>query len=162
MVTSPSAEAAAVAVKPVGSPGSSQIIRTSGGARFVIYTILVIFCLYYLLPLYVMAVNSLKPLERNSGRRHDVPAEGLDARPWRSASVDGAVGVEATGLRPFFLNSVLIVVPAVAISTVLGALNDYVLTKWRFPATLGVRPDAVRLFRPVPDGADPDGADARD
>jgi glucose/mannose transport system permease protein len=29
------------------------------------------------------------------------------------------------------------VVPAVTISTLLGALNGYVLTKWRFPGTDG-------------------------
>ncbi len=40
--------------------------------------------------------------------------------------------MQATGLRPYFLNSFLMVVPAVAISTMLGALNGYVLTKWRF------------------------------
>ena len=132
MATSPSAEAAAVAVKPVGSPGSSQIIRTSGGARFVIYTILVIFCLYYLLPLYVMVVNSLKPLaEIQAGGMMSLPREWTLA-PWGSAWSTAQIGVEATGLRPFFLNSILMVVPAVAISTVLGALNGYVLTKWRF------------------------------
>ena len=37
-----------------------------------------------------------------------------------------------SGLKPYFLNSILMVVPAVAISTLLGALNGYVLTKWRF------------------------------
>ena len=52
--------------------------------------------------------------------------------PWGSAWSTAQIGVEATGLRPFFLNSILMVVPAVAISTVLGALNGYVLTKWRF------------------------------
>ena len=41
--------------------------------------------------------------------------------------------MQATGLKPYFLNSILMVVPAVAISTMLGALNGYVLTKWRFP-----------------------------
>jgi ABC-type polar amino acid transport system ATPase subunit len=40
--------------------------------------------------------------------------------------------VSPTGLKPYFLNSILMVVPAVAISTILGALNGYVLTKWRF------------------------------
>ena len=31
------------------------------------------------------------------------------------------------------MNSIKMVVPAVLISTLLGALNGYVLTKWRFP-----------------------------
>ena len=56
----------------------------------------------------------------------------------------------------------MMVVPAVAISTVLGALNGYVLTKWRFRGdNMRLRPDAVRLLHPVPDRADPDGAHPR-
>ena len=52
--------------------------------------------------------------------------------PWRQAWSAAQIGVEPTGLRPYFLNSIRMVVPAVAISTVIGALNGYVLTKWRF------------------------------
>jgi glucose/mannose transport system permease protein len=52
--------------------------------------------------------------------------------PWLSAWSSAQIGVEPTGLKPYFLNSVLMVVPAVAISTLLGAINGYILTKWRF------------------------------
>lgn len=115
-----------------GSHASQQVIRTGRGARFVIYTLLVIFALYYLLPLYVMVVNSLKPLsEITSGGMMSLPRTWtLEA--WRSAWSTAQVGVQATGLRPYFVNSLLMVVPAVALSTILGALNGYVLTKWRF------------------------------
>jgi glucose/mannose transport system permease protein len=53
--------------------------------------------------------------------------------PWLSAWSTAQIGVQPTGLQPYFLNSILIVVPAVAVSTILGALNGYVLTKRRFP-----------------------------
>ncbi len=122
----------ATATAPASTAASSQVIRTGGATRFVIYTILAIFCLYYLLPLYVMAVNSLKPLsEIQAGGMMSLPKQWTLA-PWGSAWSTAQIGVEATGLRPFFLNSIIMVVPAVAISTVLGALNGYVLTKWRF------------------------------
>ena len=49
-------------------------------------------------------------------------------RLWGNASV----GVRCNGLEPYVWNSVLMTVPAVAISTTLGALNGYALTKWRF------------------------------
>jgi glucose/mannose transport system permease protein len=52
--------------------------------------------------------------------------------PWRSAWSTAQIGVEPTGLKPYFLNSILMVVPAVASCTIVGALNGYVLTKWRF------------------------------
>jgi glucose/mannose transport system permease protein len=58
--------------------------------------------------------------------------ETFTLAPWGSAWSTAQIGVEPTGLRPYFINSLLMVVPAVAISTVIGALNGYVLTKWRF------------------------------
>ncbi|MEM6460310.1 MAG: carbohydrate ABC transporter permease [Pseudomonadota bacterium] len=101
-------------------------------ARIILYALLAVFCVYYLLPLYVMVVNSLKPLsEITAGGMMALPSQWTLA-PWGSAWSTAQVGVEATGLRPYFINSILMVVPAVAISTILGALNGYVLTKWAF------------------------------
>ena len=45
------------------APTQDNATRTGIIARAVIYTLLLIFAVYYLLPLYVMVVNSLKPLE---------------------------------------------------------------------------------------------------
>ena len=100
--------------------------------RYVLYGILGLFCIYYLLPLYVMLVNSLKPLsEITAGGMMSLPSDWT-LEPWRQAWSEAQIGVAATGLRPYFLNSILMVVPAVALSTILGALNGYVLTKWTF------------------------------
>jgi len=41
-------------------------------------------------------------------------------------------GTDCGGLKPYFMNSVMMVVPAVAISTAIGIVNGYVLSKWRF------------------------------
>ena len=101
-------------------------------ARAAIYAVLILFAVYYLLPLYVMVVNSLKPLsEIRQGNMLALPHVWTIA-PWLSAWSTAQIGVSPTGLKPYFINSILMVVPAVAISTVLGALNGYVLTKWRF------------------------------
>ena len=101
-------------------------------ARALIYAVLILFAVYYLLPLYVMVVNSLKPLEEiRQGNMLALPRQWTVA-PWLSAWSTAQIGVSPTGLKPYFINSILMVVPAVAISTVLGALNGYVLTKWRF------------------------------
>jgi glucose/mannose transport system permease protein len=116
------------------SAASSQDNATRTGiiARALIYTLLLIFCVYFLLPLYVMVVNSLKPLEEiRQGRMLSLPQQWTIA-PWLSAWSTAQIGVSPTGLKPYFLNSILMVVPAVALSTLLGALNGYVLTKWRF------------------------------
>lgn len=107
-------------------------VRTGKITRTFIYLVLLLFALFYLLPFYVMLTNSLKPLaEITSGNMMALPKEWTIA-PWLSAWSTAQIGVEPTGLKPYFLNSLYMVVPAVAISTVLGALNGFVLTKWSF------------------------------
>ena len=107
-------------------------VRTNRLARGLIYLALVLFAIYYLLPFYVMVVNSVKPLDEiRQGNMLALP-RALTLAPWTTAWSTAQVGVQATGLKPYFLNSILMVVPAVAISTMLGALNGFVLTKWRF------------------------------
>ena len=101
-------------------------------ARGLIYIALILFAIYYLLPLYVMVVNSVKPLaEIREGNMLALP-KVFTFEPWFTAWSTARIGVQATGLKPYFMNSILMVAPAVAISTLLGALNGFVLTKWRF------------------------------
>lgn len=107
-------------------------VRTGRVTRVFIYVVLLVFALFYLLPFFVMLVNSVKPLSEITGGNMMALPKVWTIEPWLSAWSTAQVGVEPTGLRPYFLNSVMMVVPAVAISTVVGALNGYVLTKWRF------------------------------
>ncbi|MDR6632031.1 glucose/mannose transport system permease protein [Phyllobacterium sp. 1468] len=100
--------------------------------RVLIYAALFLFAFYYLLPLYVMLVNSLKPLEEIRQGGMLSPPREWTIQPWLTAWSTAQIGVQPTGLRPYFINSILMVVPAVAISTIVGALNGYVLTKWKF------------------------------
>ncbi|HWA51109.1 MAG TPA: carbohydrate ABC transporter permease [Dongiaceae bacterium] len=107
-------------------------VRTNIYVRALIYAVLMVFAVYYLLPLYVMLVNSVKPLDEiRQGNMMSLP-QIFTLDPWRSAWSTAQIGVQPTGLKPYFINSILMVIPAVAISTLLGALNGYVLTKWRF------------------------------
>ena len=100
--------------------------------RALIYLLLLAAALFYLLPLYVMVVNSLKPLDEIRGGNMLSLPQLLTFAPWQSAWSEAQIGVQPTGLAPYFVNSLAMVIPAVAISTLLGALNGYVLTKWRF------------------------------
>lgn len=116
----------------MSAPSPSNVISHGRLTRALIYSALILFAVYYLLPLYVMLVNSLKPLEEiRQGGMLNLP-KVWTIEPWRQAWSTAQIGVQPTGLRPFFINSILMVVPAVAISTVIGALNGYVLTKWKF------------------------------
>ena len=101
--------------------------------RACLYAVLILFAVYYLLPLFVMLVNSVKTLDEiRGGNMMSLPRD-FTFEPWLTAWSSAQIGVEPTGLSPYFINSILMVVPAVTISTFLGALNGYVLTKWRFP-----------------------------
>lgn len=109
----------------------------SGGsaktARVVIYGLLLLLAAIYLLPLYVMLTTSLKSLDEiRGGDMLSLPASPSIAA-WTKAWGEACIGVTCTGIKGYFWNSIKMVVPAVIISTLLGALNGYVLTKWRFP-----------------------------
>jgi len=114
--------------------GAAQDIAMKGSraTRIIIYTVLILFMIFYLLPLYVMLTNSLKPLDEIRGGDMLALPKNWTIEPWRAAWSYAQIGVEPTGLKPYFINSIFMVVPAVLISTALGALNGYVLTKWSF------------------------------
>lgn len=107
-------------------------VSTGRISRIVIYLVLVLFAVFYLLPFFVMVINSLKPLDEVTGGNMMALPRDWTIAPWLAAWSTAQIGVEPTGLKPYFLNSILMVVPAVVIATVLGAFNGYVLTKWRF------------------------------
>ena len=115
----------------------SGVVRQRGWKsvllRGVLFAVLGIFCLYYLIPLIVMISTSLKSLaEIREGTLLSLPrAITFDA--WEKAWESACVGVRCDGLKPFMWNSVAMAVPAVILSTALGAINGYALTKWRFP-----------------------------
>ena len=111
---------------------SDNAIRTSHPIRVLIYVTLLVFALFYLLPLLVMLSNSFKPLEEITRGNMVALPQSWTIEPWLKAWSTAQIGVQPTGLKPYFINSLLMVVPAVFISTILGALNGYVLTKWRF------------------------------
>jgi glucose/mannose transport system permease protein len=101
-------------------------------ARFFIYGVLVLAALYTLAPLWVMLATSLKPLDEiRDGSLIAAPLSPT-IEPWVKAWSSACSGVRCEGLKPFFWNSLLMTIPAVLISTFVGALNGYVLTQWRF------------------------------
>lgn len=100
--------------------------------RVLLYVLLGLFAFYYLLPLFVMVSTSLKSLDEiRAGSLVSAP-EAVTFAAWGKAWNSACIGVTCNGLKPYFMNSLLMVVPAVALSTMFGALNGYALTKWRF------------------------------
>ena len=110
----------------------SDTMRLSRFFKLFTIFILVFFSIYFLVPLYVMVANSFKPLaEIRQGNMMALPQD-FSFDWWKKAWSQAQIGVQATGLRPYFLNSIKMVVPAVLISTLLGALSGFVLSKFTF------------------------------
>ena len=100
--------------------------------RVFTYGLLLVAALFFLAPLYVMIVTSFKDADQlRAGNLLSLPTSlNLDA--WHLAWNTACTGVDCRGLKPYFMNSVFMAVPAVLISTAWGALNGYVLSMWKF------------------------------
>ena len=100
--------------------------------RIFLYLILSVFVIYYLLPLFVMITTSLKSLEEiRTGSLIALP-RNITFEAWSTAWSTACTGIRCEGLKPFFWNSIFIAIPAVIISTLIGAINGYVIAQWRF------------------------------
>ncbi|MEJ0097169.1 MAG: carbohydrate ABC transporter permease [Bauldia sp.] len=101
-------------------------------ARFGVYAFLVIAAIFFLIPLYVMVVTSLKDMpEIRQGHILNLPAHPT-FQPWVDAWLHACTGRDCFGLSPGFANSVKITVPSVVISIVIASLNGYALSFWRY------------------------------
>ncbi|HEU4852887.1 MAG TPA: carbohydrate ABC transporter permease [Telluria sp.] len=100
-------------------------------ARIGIYAFLLTAALFFLLPLYVMVVTSLKPMEEiRLGNIFALPLQ-LTLDPWREAWSGACTGVDCQGIRAGFWNSVAITVPSTVLPILLGAVNGYALSFWK-------------------------------
>ena len=113
---------------PLGAAGTWR----RNWAKLIVHALLGLFALCYVLPLCIVVLNSFRDLS-------DITRNGLIGLPhsfslnyWSLAWNKFCVGGTCEGIAPFFFNSVAMVVPATIISTAMGSINGYVLSKWRF------------------------------
>lgn len=100
--------------------------------NIVIYSVLFVASVYYLLPLYVMIVTSLKGMpEIRLGNVFAPPVE-ITFEPWVKAWSQACTGLACEGLKPGFFNSVQILIPSVVISIAVASVNGYALANWKF------------------------------
>ena len=100
--------------------------------RGILFFVLGLFVLYFLLPLFIMVSTSLKSLD-------EIRVVSLVSFPrvitfevWKAAWSSICTGIQCEGVKPFFINSILVAIPAVIISTFIGAINGYVIAQWKF------------------------------
>ncbi|MGL4309713.1 MAG: carbohydrate ABC transporter permease [Paracoccaceae bacterium] len=120
--------ASATTVQPRGKKPR----KAFSGRNIMIYGTLIIFSLYYILPLWVMVMTSLKGMpEIRMGNIFAPPVE-ITFQPWVKAWQEACTGLNCDGLSRGFWNSVRILVPSVILSIIVASVNGYALVNWRF------------------------------
>jgi glucose/mannose transport system permease protein len=104
-------------------------------ARLAIYVLLVLFALIFLIPVYVLLSSSFKTFAevQNLSRMWSLP-EGLNLESFKAAW-SGIPNEGLRGLAPNLANSFKLTIPATILSAMLGSMNGYVLSKWKFPGS---------------------------
>ena len=114
------------AVEPAGRPP-----RGLTAGRIGVYAFLLISALFFLTPLWIMVVTSLKTM--NEVRQGHIMAwpDVLTFQPWIDAWANACTGLECHGISVGFWNSLRILIPSVLLSIALGAVTGYALSFWR-------------------------------
>ena len=113
-------------------PRGAKPKRTFSPRNIMLYGSLIFFAIYYLIPLYVMIVTSLKGMpEIRLGNIFSPPVE-ITFEPWVKAWATACTGLNCDGLSRGFWNSVRILVPSVILSIAIASVNGYALVNWKF------------------------------
>jgi glucose/mannose transport system permease protein len=100
-------------------------------ARMGIYAFLISAALFFLLPLYVMGITSIKPMDEiRQGNIFAIPL-AITFEPWAQAWSSACTGLECKGIAVGFWNSMQILLPSLVLSVFMGSLNGYALSFWK-------------------------------
>lgn len=129
--TIPPLAAPAPSAHTAPAPAVRRARRRLTPARIGLYVFLLGAALFFLLPLYVMVVTSLKTMDEiRQGGIFALP-HAATLEPWRLAWSGVCTGAACEGVRTGFWNSVAITVPSTILPILLGAVNGYALSFWR-------------------------------
>ena len=118
--------------QPLAGPSGPRPRKVISRRNIILYGTLFVVAVYYLLPLYVMIVTSLKGMpEIRLGNIFSPPVE-ITFQPWVKAWAEACTGLNCEGLSRGFWNSVRITVPSVVLSIAIASVNGYALANWRF------------------------------
>jgi glucose/mannose transport system permease protein len=83
----------------------------------------------------VIVANSFRELPEITRNGLIAIPQSFSLSAWPRAWLHHCVAGTCEGIQRNFYNSLIMTIPATIISTVLGAINGYVLSKWRFPGS---------------------------
>ena len=119
-------------MKTTDGPRGPKPRKILSRRNIILYGTLIFVAIYYLVPLYVMIVTSLKGMpEIRLGNIFSPPIE-VTFEPWVKAWAQACTGLNCDGLSRGFWNSVKITIPSVFVSIVIASINGYALANWRF------------------------------
>ncbi|WP_421366736.1 carbohydrate ABC transporter permease [Agrobacterium tumefaciens] len=116
----------------LSGPRGKKPKKTFSRRNIILYGTLFVAAAYYLLPLYVMVVTSLKGMpEIRLGNIFAPPVE-ITFEPWVKAWANACTGLNCDGLSRGFWNSVRILIPSVVISIIVASVSGYAIANWKF------------------------------
>nr|WP_316654547.1 carbohydrate ABC transporter permease [uncultured Gellertiella sp.] len=100
--------------------------------RLVVYSVLGICALFFLFPLYIMVITSLKDLDGIRYGNIFVPTMTPSLAAWAKAWNSACTGLYCEGIKVGFWNSVRITLPSVVVSIAVASITGYSLANWPF------------------------------
>ncbi|WP_421723768.1 carbohydrate ABC transporter permease [Bauldia sp.] len=121
-----------IAIQAADDPEAAVASRRRFVNRVIIYGLLFGFAVIYVLPLVVVVLNSFRDQPEIARNGLIALPESLRLSAWPEAWSGYCIGGACEGMQRYFYNSLLMTIPATIISTAIGAINGYILSKWRF------------------------------
>jgi glucose/mannose transport system permease protein len=125
-VSSIPAESAPVTAGEILLATSGARPRKRGWGYWMVFALLLFFALLYLMPVYVMVINGIKTSS-------DVSIATMWSLPQTIST--GGFPEAFDRLSPNLWNSIRMVIPATILSSLIGSINGYLLSKWKFPGS---------------------------
>jgi glucose/mannose transport system permease protein len=100
--------------------------------RVIVYSVLLLCCVFFLFPLYIMLITSFKDLDAIREGNLFTPAVNFTFYPWNKALLHACTGLYCEGILPGFINSVKITIPSTLVSITVACVAGYSLANWPF------------------------------
>ena len=100
--------------------------------RFMVYGVLIVCSLFFIFPLYIMIITSLKSLPEIRAGNIFVPTLKPSLDAWVTAWDTACTGLYCEGIKVGFWNSIKITVPSTVVSIAVASVTGYSLANWPF------------------------------
>lgn len=100
--------------------------------RAVVYTVLIVCAIFFLFPLYIMIITSLKNIQEIQSGNIFIPTMNPTFDAWEKAWNSACTGLYCEGIKVGFWNSIKITVPSTIVSIIVASLTGYSMANWPF------------------------------